>query len=258
MKRDRLCIILEKDREALSERGANLFESEAIEAVEKEGHFFVALSGGSTPRNMHRRLASLSSMPWQEIDVFWGDERCVPAHDPSSNYGVAWADFLHKIPLPAEHIHPMPAHMDSEQGALRYEGELYRVFNLQQGQVPVFDMVFLGLGKDGHTASLFPGSEFLKEEERLVVTVKGGDPNVNRLTLTLPVINNAREVVFMVSGREKAEMVKAVIEKEDGRLPASRVRPTSGSLTWLLDQEAASSLAEETLSFCRAVTGGPS
>jgi 6-phosphogluconolactonase len=248
LKRDRLRIIVEESREALSERGARLFEKGAIEAVVKEGHFSVALSGGSTPREMHKRLASRSSIPWQEVHIFWGDERCVPAGDPSSNYGAAWVDFLGKVPLPAERIHPMPAYMTPEQGALSYERELEHIFNLKQGHLPFFDLVFLGLGKDGHTASLFPGQESLEERERFVVAVKGGDPDVYRLTLTFPVLNRAGEVIFMVSGKEKAGVVKAVIEAEDERFPASRVRPASGMLTWLLDREAASLLGEKTLS----------
>jgi 6-phosphogluconolactonase len=248
LKEDKLRIIVEEDGEALSERGARVFEQKAIEAVEKEGHFFVALSGGSTPREMHRKLATRSSIPWQVVHIFWGDERCVPVSDPSSNYGTAWEDFLGKVPLPAEQIHPMPAHMAPEQGALRYERELHHLFNLRRGEFRGFDLAFLGLGKDGHTASLFPGQDSLGERERFVVAVKGGDPDVDRLTLTFPVINSAKEVIFMVSGREKSGVVKAVIEAEDEKFPASRVRPASGMLTWLLDQEAASLLGEKTLS----------
>ena len=248
MKKDRLRIIVEGNKEALAERGARLFEHKAIEAVEKEGHFFVALSGGSTPREMHKRLASRSSIPWQGVHIFWGDERCVPVSDPSSNYGAAWEDFVGKVPLPVERIHPMPAHLSPEQGALSYERELKHLFSLKRGDLPLFDLVFLGMGKDGHTASLFQGHESLNERERFVVAVKGGDPDVHRLTLTFPVINRAKEVVFMVSGREKAEVVKSVIEVEEEKFPASRVRPASGRLTWLLDQEAASLLGEKSLS----------
>ena len=248
MKEDRLRIIVEEKQDALSERGAALFEQKAIESVEKEGDFCVALSGGSTPRAMHRRLASRSSIPWRGVHLFWGDERCVPASDPSSNYGMAWEDFLQKVPVPAERIHPMPGHRVPEQGALTYERELKRLFDLRPGFFPLFDLVFLGLGKDGHTASLFPGQESLDEDERWVVAVRGGDPDVDRLTLTFPVINRAREVILMVSGAEKAGAVKAVIEAEDRRLPATRVRPASGMLIWLLDREAASLLADETLS----------
>jgi 6-phosphogluconolactonase len=216
--------------------------------VKKEGRFFVALSGGSTPRQMHRRLAFRSAVPWQGVHVFWGDERCVPVDDPWSNHGAAWKDFLGKVPLLPERIHPMPVHVNPQKGALMYERELDHVFNLKQAQLPVFDLVFLGLGKDGHTASLFPAHRALEENERFVVAVKGGDPDVYRLTLTFPVINRAKEVIFMVSGLDKAEVVKAVTEDREGKFPASRIRPLSGSLMWLLDREAASLLAKNTLS----------
>jgi 6-phosphogluconolactonase len=248
MEASKLSIVVEENKEALSEMGARLFEKQAIGAIEKDGRFLVALSGGSTPREMHKRLAFRSSIPWQYVHVFWGDERCLPVADPSSNYGAAQADFLGKVPLPAGRIHPMPAQGNPQHGALMYEKELGRVFNLRHAQLPVFDLVFLGLGKDGHAASLFPGHEALQENKRLVVAVRGGEPEVYRLTLTLPVLNWAREVMFLVSGRDKAEVVKAVIEAQEERLPASKVRPSNGHLTWLLDREAASLLSRKTLS----------
>lgn len=247
MKKDRLRIIVEEDEEALSERGARLFEEKAIEAAKRRGQFFVALSGGSTPRAMHRRLPFRPSIPWKAVHLFWGDERCVPMDHPSSNYGAAREDFIGKVPLPAERIHPMPSRMPPGRGALGYEKELKRVLGLEQGDLPRFDLIFLGLGRDGHTASLFPGQDAPGECRRLVVAVKGGDPDVARLTLTFPVINQAREAIFMVSGRDKAKVVRAVIEASDRRLPASRVRPARGVLTWLLDREAASLLKEKTL-----------
>jgi 6-phosphogluconolactonase len=195
---------------------------------------------------MHAKFSDRPSIPWQEVHIFWADERCVPVDDPSSNFGAAWEDFLGKVPLPAEQIHAMPAHMPPGKGALSYEREIKRILGLRQGRLPSFDLVFLGLGRDGHTASLFPAQTSLEEGERCVVAVKGGDPDVDRLTLTLALINQAKEVVFMVSGRTKAEVVKAVIEDEGAAFPASRVRPEM--LTWLLDRDAASLLSEETLS----------
>lgn len=246
MNLDRVHIIVEANEESLSARGARLFEQKAIEAVKKQGHFFVALAGGTTPRGMHKKLADRSSIPWKDVHIFWGDERCVPVEDPSSNFGGAWEDFLGKVPLPAEQIHAMPAHLPSGQGALSYEREINRVVGLKEGHLPRFSLVFLGLGRDGHTASLFPAQPSLKEGERCVVAVKGGDPDVDRLTLTLPAINRAKEVVFLVSGKAKAEVVKAVIEDEGAAFPASRIRPARGMLTWLLDREAASLLPEKT------------
>jgi 6-phosphogluconolactonase len=245
LNRNRVRIIVEKNEEALSDRGARLFEQKAIEAAKREGRFFVALSGGTTPRRMHAKFADRPSIPWREVHIFWADERCVPVENPSSNVGAAWEDFLGKVPLPEEQIHAMPVHMPPEEGALSYEREIKRLLGLKQVGLPSFDLVFLGLGRDGHTASLFPAQAPLEEGERWVVAVKGGDPEVNRLTLTLPTINQAKEVVFLVSGKAKAEVVKAVIEDDVEGFPASRVRPAI--LTWLLDRDAASLLPERVL-----------
>jgi 6-phosphogluconolactonase len=245
----RLQVIIEKNPDSLAEKGAQLFEQRMLESLKEKGHFFVALSGGSTPRGTHRTLASRPTLPWEGAQIFWADERCVSATDPSSNYGTAWEDFLGKIPLSAEQIHPMPGQMKPDQGARQYERELARAFSLGEGQFPEFDMIFLGLGKDGHTASLFPGQSSLMETKRMVVAVRGGDPDVSRLTLTYPVLNMARQVVFMVSGEEKAKVARAILEAKDERLPARRVQPVSGFVTWLLDREAASLLSEKTLSF---------
>ena len=245
-KRDQ--IIVEKNPAGLAEKGAQLFEQRMVGSLKERGHFFVALSGGSTPRGMHRTLAGRPFLPWDGAQIFWGDERCVSATDPSSNYGAAWEDFLGRVPLSAEQIHPMPGQMRPEQGALQYEGELVGAFGLEEGEFPEFDMIFLGLGKDGHTASLFPAQSSLMESKRMVVAVRGGDPDVSRLTLTYPVLNRAREIVFMVSGKEKAQVVKGVVEAKDERLPARRIQPGSGFVVWLLDREAASLLSEETVS----------
>jgi 6-phosphogluconolactonase len=246
----RLQVFIEKNSDGLAEKGAQLFEQKMLESLKEKGHFSVALSGGSTPRGMHRTLAGRPTLPWEAAQIFWGDERCVSATDPSSNYGTAWEDLLGKIPLSAEQIHPMPGQMKPDQGARQYERELTRAFSLGEGscQFPEFDMIFLGLGKDGHTASLFPGQSSLMETKRMVVAVRGGDPDVSRLTLTYPVLNMARQVVFMVSGEEKAQVARAVLEAKDERLPARRVQPVNGFMTWLLDREAASLLSEKILS----------
>lgn len=248
MRKNKLCIMVEENKESLAETGARLFERKALEAVEKQGRFLVALAGGSSPRGMHRKLGALPSIPWQDFHIFWGDERCVPLDDPSSNYGAAWEDFIGRVPVPAEQIHPMPGNETPQKGALLYEEELRQVFELQHPQVPAFDLIFLGLGKDGHTASLFPGYPSVRETEALVVAVKGGDPDVHRLTFTFPLINAARGVMFVVSGKDKAGAVKAVIEEQEETLPASKVHLSSGDQIWLLDREAASLLKDATLS----------
>lgn len=232
----------------LARRGAGIFSQVANKSFEKRGRFIVAISGGSTPRGMHRMLGEepfRSNIPWENTDIFWVDERCVPENDPASNYGAAKKDFLDRVPVPKAQIHPMPGEGSPENGALHYQRELLKVFQAGAGELPVFDLIFLGLGTDGHTASLFPGQSSLKEKKRLVVSVKGGNPNVSRLTMTFPVLNRAGHIVFLVSGRDKASILKTVLKSEKAGFPAQRIHPLSERLTWLLDREAASLLSRD-------------
>lgn len=218
------------------------FVASSRESVARSGRFRAALSGGATPRAMHRGLASppaASSIPWAETHLFWVDERCVPPTDPHSNFGAAWQDFVGLVPVPRTHVHPIDGDAPPEKGAAGYDLELIRFFQLEPDEWPVFDLVILGMGKDGHTASLFPGSTPLGEESLRVVAVHGGTPAVDRVTLTRPVLSRARRIVFLVSGREKAETVKAVLSGSDPSLPAATIRPVHGELWWLLDRDAA-------------------
>jgi len=160
-----------------------------------------------------------------------------------SNFGAAKQDFIETIPIPESHIYPMPAQSSSEKGAAEYQQRLSDFFGLAVGEVPRFDLVFLGMGNDGHIASLFPNHCALEEKKRLVVLVKGGDPDVYRLTMTVPVLNNARAVVFLISGRHKSDALRAVFENTGDGLPAKRVHPTNGVLIWLTDREAASCIS---------------
>jgi 6-phosphogluconolactonase len=243
-------ILILDSLEKVGVEGANLFADRAKASVNTRGKFFVALSGGSTPRPMHRLLIQepyRSEIPWGQVHVFWVDERCVPPSDPASNFGTAKRDFIRQAPIPAGQVHPMPGEMAPELGAVKYQEDLVSSFQLREGEFPVFDIIFLGVGADGHTASLFLGQEALDETERMVVAVKGGEPDVSRLTMTFPVINNARDIVFLVSGKEKAGVVRAVIENVDQSLPAHKVRPVSGVLTWLLNRDAASLLSKNGL-----------
>jgi len=238
-------IIIQDNPAQLAMTAADIFSSAAKEAVAKGVRFTVAISGGSTPRAMHGLLATdpfRSDIPWNSTYIFWVDERCVPINDPASNYGAIRNDLLDRIPRLIEQSYPMPVDCSSEKGALEYQKTLIDFFQLQEGEFPVFDLVFLGIGRDGHTASLFPGQETLDEDERLVVPVKGGDPDVNRLTMTFPVLNNARHVVILVSGRSKAEVLRSIFEESQANLPAQGIRPINGRLKWLLDSEAASLL----------------
>ncbi len=249
-------IIIEDDPMGLALRGARIFATSARESVNRNGRFVVALSGGSTPRRMNEMLGEETyclKIPWDKVYLFWVDERCVPENDEASNYGAAKRAFLESVPIPEEHIYPMPGEVSPEAGALRYQENIRDFFHLTETGKPIFDSILLGVGKDGHTASLFPGQNALEEGERLVVAVKGGEPNVSRLTLTYPVLNRARHILFLVSGKSKAEILKTILEGKEMRLPAQKIQPVNGKLTWLLDQDAASLLPEEMV---RVVSAG--
>lgn len=235
-----------KDRSALAEIAADLFLRLAKGALQLRQTAFFALSGGSTPRDMYKLLAQTpyrESLPWNALHLFWADERCVPATDRASNFGTARQDFLQALGIPTQHLHPMPTEPASDDAALAYEKLLKDTVPLAPNGVPRLDAVFLGMGEDGHTASLFPGDTALKEDGRWVLPVRGGSPSVDRYTMTLPMVNNARHVVFLVSGIHKAPTIKQVLA-DDGNsvLPARLVQPLHGSLTWLLDAKAASLL----------------
>lgn len=238
-------VMIKKNREQLAAAGAEICRTVAQDAVQKKRRFTMAISGGSTPRAMHKCLARepyVQDIPWERTHLFWVDERCVEPDDPASNYGTAQKDFLTQIPLPPDQIHPMPALLTPEQGARFYQKTITDFFSIKKGQFPVFDLVYLGLGRDGHTASLFPGHRGVNEKRRLIIPVKGGDPDVDRLTMTLPLLNKAKQRVFLVSGAEKAQTVKWVVQDRLQDLPAGRILPEKGTLIWLLDQEAASLL----------------
>jgi 6-phosphogluconolactonase len=241
-------LIIADDPSSLARGAAGLFVRSAREGIVARGAFFAALSGGATPRETHRLLAQsphVEAIPWKDTHLFWVDERCVAYTDPASNFGAAKKDFLSKIPMAEERIHPMPATVLPEDGATRYTKDLEAFLPQGPGGVPRFDLIFLGIGADGHTASLFPGQEPLEEQERWIVAVKGGNPGIHRLTMTLPVLNGGRQIIFLVSGKDKAPVVRKILEKEEVALPAGRVRPVDGQVTWLLDAEAASMLSKE-------------
>jgi 6-phosphogluconolactonase len=240
-------IIVAHDRSELAETAANIFKNIAKDCVMETDLFTVAISGGSTPRHMHKLLAEepyRSNIPWNKTHIFWADERCVGVDDPASNFGRAKRDFLERIPIPLQQIHPMPGEFAPQRGAKNYQGEMQKVFQTREEDLPSFDLIFLGMGKDGHTASLFPGAKSTHAPGKWVIAVKGGDPNVYRLTLTYDVLNRAGRVYFLVSGKGKAPIVKTVLEDKDVRLPAQEIQPVKGKLTWLLDKEAASLLSK--------------
>jgi 6-phosphogluconolactonase len=237
------------DEAALAARAADLFAFAAQESAAARGRFAAALSGGETPRALYRLLARQQfsqKVPWRRVHVYWGDERCVPPDDPASNYGMARDAFLRHVPIPAEQVHRLLGEDEPVLAAQAYEQELHGLAALERprSELPVFDLVLLGLGADGHTASLFPRAETLAEEERLCVpaTAPDGSP---RLTVTYPVLNAARRVWFLVSGERKAGMVAEVLEglQVPQAIPAQGVAPVHGRLLWLLDEAAASELS---------------
>ena len=241
-------VMVKDDPKLLAEAGADIFTRAAQAAVKERGVFAVAVSGGSTPRPMHRMLAEepyRSETPWQKTSFFWADERCVAVTDEASNYGAAKADLIGKVPLPMRQIHPMPVEIAPEDGALEYERVINDFFRVGEGHVPSFDLIFLGIGEDGHTASLFPGQKVLREKKRWVVAVKGGHPNVDRLTMTFSLLNQARQIVLLVSGKRKAAVLETLFEDKEGRLPAGMIRPFDGNLIWLVDRDAAAGLPKE-------------
>ena len=227
-------------------QAAEIFVASARRSVDKRGRFALAISGGSTPRRMHKMLARepyFLKVPWGKTHIFWVDERCVPENDPASNYGVAQKDILDRVPIPKTQVHFMRGRLAPENGVQNYVKILVDFFHIKYDAFPIFDLIFLGIGTDGHTASLFPGQRVLDEKEKMIVAVKGGDPNVDRISMTLPLLNQARHIVFLITGKEKAGTVQAVLGDRKIRLPAQKIRPLNGQLTWLLDRGAASLLS---------------
>ena len=237
------------DPDALALRAADLFALAAQEAAAARGRFAVALSGGETPRALFKLLARqqfAQKIPWRRVQLYWGDERCVPPEDAASNYGAARDTFIKHVPIPEGNVHRMRGEDEPAAAALAYEKELRALAAEERpkSDIPVFDLVLLGLGGDGHTASLFPHTSALDVEERWCVPNEAPDGSA-RLTVTYPVLNAARRVWFLVSGAKKAGMVAEVLEglRVPDAVPAQGVSPTPGTLTWLLDEAAAAELS---------------
>lgn len=235
---------------------ADLFRAAAVvfvklanAAVQAKGSFTVALSGGSTPKGMHSLLAAefASAVPWNKIFFFWGDERHVPPDHPDSNYRMAQETLLSKVPVdPAKVFRVHSENPSANTAAIEYEQTITAAFGTQDREIPRFDLIFLGLGPDGHTASLFPRTAALREHSRLVVANRVEKLHTDRITFTLPLINNAANVIFLVSGKDKAAAVEAVFNPgtagED--FPAKLVNPPHGRLVWMLTEDAAAPVSE--------------
>jgi 6-phosphogluconolactonase len=233
------------DNNSLSGAAADLIVKLVGRSIASRNRFCVALSGGSTPRTLYTLLASVPRkdfLSWERIHVFWADERCVPPEHPDSNYRLAFETLLSRVSLPDGNIHRVRGEQGSDPAARAYEDELRRFFGNDR---PRFDLVLLGAGEDGHTASLFPGSPALREKELLAVSVHFDPPMHSRVTLTLPVLNDADYVLFLAAGRTKARIVQELIEGlNPDTYPAGLVRPVRGSLHWMLDRDAASLLRD--------------
>jgi 6-phosphogluconolactonase len=231
----------------LFETAAAIFTARAAKAVRAHGRFTVALSGGSTPKALYSLLATKPGIPWDRICFFWGDERHVPPDDPDSNYRMVNKALLSKIQVPTENIFRIHAEeQDAGAAALQYEQVIKDFFHLSPGQFPRFDLIYLGTGPDGHTASLFPGTAALNETQRLVVANWVPKFNTDRLTFTYPVLNAAACVTFLASGPDKAPILHEILENSAAGLPSQNVRPANGKLIWLVDDAAASKLSRRT------------
>jgi 6-phosphogluconolactonase len=233
------------DAGSLAERAEGVFVQSVQAALKTGSRFTVALAGGSTPRQLYARLAA-AQIDWESVHIFWGDERCVPPGHPDSNFRMAEETLLGVISIPAGNIHRIPGEFPAEEAAQKYEAELRIFFG---GVTPRFDLVLLGLGGDGHTASLFPGNPAVRERTRWVVGVRHDtppEPLVDRITLTLPVLNAAANVLFLVSGAGKADRLAQVLHGpfQPELLPSQGMRPVDGILRWLVDQAAAAKLTQ--------------
>jgi len=225
--------------DALAEAAAGRFVAAAEDAVASHGQFIVALSGGSTPRDTYLRLASealVSKVMWSRVQILWGDERCVPPHNVDSNYRMARETLLDRVPVPAANVHRIHGEDDPATAAAAYEATLRALARI--------DLVLLGLGEDGHTASLFPGGAAVHEHTRWVMAARAAAGSMWRITLTPAVINAAAEVLFLVSGGAKAGILRRVLEgpRRPDELPAQAIAPSNGRVRWCVDAAAAADL----------------
>ena len=241
-------LIICQDSQDLYHQAAMLFTRLANEAIARYGRFNVALSGGSTPKGVYTLLAHgtprMQPIAWPYVHIFWGDERCVPPVHPDSNYRMTNEALLAHVPIPAENIHRIRADLSPLDAAYNYERELRDVFALAPNTFPRFDLAFLGMGPDGHTASLFPGTTGLHEQKRLVVAHYVDKLASWRISLTAPVFNAAAQVAFLIAGADKATTLKAVREGPflPDQFPAQLIRPPDDKLLWFVDTAAASEL----------------
>jgi 6-phosphogluconolactonase len=238
------------DAAAIAKRAAREFVAAAAAAVKEKGSFSVALAGGSTPKSLYSILVGDSALraqlPWDKMQLFFGDERHVAPDHPDSNYRMASEAMISKSPLKPEQVTRIKGeYAKAEQAATVYEQAIRSYFKLAAGEFPRFDLVLLGMGSDGHTASLFPGTKALRETSRIATSNWVGKLLTDRITLTAPAINNSAHIIFMVAGADKSPALTAVLERayEPEQLPAQLIQPVNGTLLWLVDTAAGGGLA---------------
>ncbi len=246
---DRLQLHTFADAEAVSQAAAREFDRSAIESVTDHGKFTVALSGGSTPKRLYQILADApyrDKINWANVEIFWGDERSVSPEHADSNFRMAKEAMLDRLSIPAQNVHRLQAEReDRDQAAQEYQNEIAKVFNVDpNGEPPVFDLVLLGMGPDGHTASLFPGTTGLRETKKWVVPNWVEKFKTFRLTMTRPLINKARQVLFLVAGKDKVAPLQKVFcgPSDPNTYPSQLICPTTGQLVWYLDVAAIAGL----------------
>lgn len=236
-----LSLHIHKDPAAMAERAAHILAAACEEAVEERGVFRIALSGGVTPIPLFRLLATqdwADRLPWGKMSFYFVDERCVSSDDPNSNYGLAKRELLSKVP--ATHYTRMRGEIDPVEAALKYEQQIRQEFGISQTGFPRFDFIILGMGEDGHIGSIFPNTPAMSEKKRLVIDQYVPERKADRITLTLPVLNNARTCMFLVTGKEKHAVLSSALNLlAEPSLPAQFVHPASGELIWVVDEAAA-------------------
>ena len=236
-----------EDANAFAHHAAQVFAEQVKAAADARGIARIAISGGNTPKPVFKLLASdefRNTIPWDKLQLFWVDERCVPPTDKDSNYGMTKAAFLDAVPIKSENVFRMEGELNPEEAAARYESAIRNTMRLEGAELPTFDLVALGMGDDGHTASLFPHTEGLHELGRIVIANHVPQKDTWRLTLTWPVINQARNVIFMIQGADKAEVLAKVFlgDYDPETYPSQLIRPATGKLTVVLDKAAAAKL----------------
>jgi 6-phosphogluconolactonase len=237
------------DKNTLIRESAAYISNVIQTTINEQNKCTFVLAGGSTPKGLYKTLASheyREKVDWRKVHLFWGDERCVRPEHPESNYRMAKETLIDHIDIPQENVHRIPAEKEPAETAREYEETINRFFG-DTSQLPVFDIILLGIGEDGHTASLFPGTEALEENKRWVTEVYVKKLNTHRITLTYPGINSGRNVIFLVAGSSKADIVRKVYRKADSKFPAVQVIPANGNLIYLLDKAAGKFLENTTL-----------